>query len=372
MNGGLRAGLIVVFVLAGLIFFYLQYTQSSKPQPQKIYWGYKLKPGKDIKSFLCKANTFYTFKSQHGFSYIQIPGMEKYNVGNYKFVVKFNQDTKLTMDCYIKGVWFKDGYLDIWEGKKEGYPRLYYLTTDEYTETLCKVQKGMRLTMPRMDDLYYLGYFKNGVLKGEVLVKNDDGYYFQFWDEYEIKIKAAEIPFLTFLNYELQEEKFKFNNIDFGPAYFLKPGDIITTPIWFDKGDYFWFEGDYIDKLLFSQGDGEWEEFELKPVVYNARVVERDGYLKVKCIKPCIFNDIQIKRRKYWSFILQPNEIKEIKVYTGDKLQFYSDSRYYVNNQLLDGGETYINTVGQDGFIEFKGSLVNDPIYISVIQRRGY
>ena len=74
------------------------------------------------------------------------------------------------------------------------------VTPDKYSNggySEFSVIKGMWLSIPKQKDLYYVGYFKNNKFSHDFLVKNnEENIELGFWNNYEIKFKSAEVPFL--------------------------------------------------------------------------------------------------------------------------------------------------------------------------------
>ena len=59
-------------------------------------------------------------------------------------------------------------------------------------------------------------------------------------------------------------------------------------------------------------------------------------------------------------------------MYTGDKIESYSRSGYYVGGKLMEPRRAYIHNPSSDGYIEFKASVDPEPIRVRVLERRGY
>ena len=326
----------------------------------------------------CKANVPYSFHTSDSLVEIVINHQEYEVRAGKDFTITFEEDTVINdIDFYFSGIYFKSGILHIWENRKSG-TQLLFLKPNEYSDLLLKVNKGIRLDIPRQKDLYYLGYFKGDSLDHELLVKNDDDYYFRFWNDYNIRFKAAEVPFVMVFNPSPEVEKLKFNDVIVGNAYYMEAGDIIITNIWLDEGDNVIFDQKYnsfgnwlIDRIQLTTGnDNNWSGlsgFSDKYYYSNG-----NGFMQIKCLKNTVLNFIKIVHNKSWSFELEKDEIKKIEVFKGDQIEYHSDSRYYVNNELKESNMSYNRDITIDGFIEFKGSIVKDNIYVKVLKRWGF
>lgn len=323
----------------------------------------------------CRANIPYSFHTSDSLVEIVI-NHRTYNVkaGN-EFTITFDEDTVINdIDFYFNGIYFKSGILDIWENIKTG-TQLLYLIPNKYSNYSFKVEKGMRLNVPEQSDHYYLGYFKNNVLASETLAeKNRDGYYFRFWDSYDLKFKAAEVPLIMVVGKEPEIEKLKINDIIVGNAYYCEKGDILKTDIWLDEGDVVDFENRYqyleLDRMLFATDNSNWAELDHTP--YVIYVPNKSGFLQMKCLKQTVINVIDIERTKSWNFELNKDEIRVINFFKGDKIEYSSRSRYYVNNELKEGDISYTREIPEDGSVEFKGSIVKNNILVKVLKRKGY
>jgi hypothetical protein len=393
IDSKIRVFLIIVLIISGLIFFYLNYQSKKKPQPEKTYWRFKIKEDGLAPTFRCKANIFYTFKSQHGFQYVYAYRNKCHISTEIKsFSISFPEETTLNFTCKVDGVWFKTGDLEIWEGEKR-WPVLILVTKYRYSNGGYKlnVKKGMRLNMPKQKEWYYLGYFKNDRLVDEAKTSNDSNYYFRFWDKYELKFKAVEFPFLIeFTSEPFMEKctvKYGHHNREFmekivGDAYFIKPGEVIKTSFWLDKGDKVKvYDGDYRNVLKWSVGNGSWRKkwiqcrywgYDCKKQYHIINNSTNAGYLKLKAIKHCAINGFTIYHNKKWQFKLGPEQTEKIKIYPGDIIKSESSSRYYVDGHLLKGGYIYTHTQDQERFLKFKGSYDSPWIKVWVVSRRDY
>lgn len=378
MNKNYRIAIIIIFILTGCGFLYLHYNYHPRKN-EKIHWTYKIKPDEQIPHFLCKANKIYTFTSKSGISSIIIDNKKHY-LGENSFIIFFEKDTALDIDTYLDGIWFKRGYLEIWEGKKGfNYPRLIYLSVDKYSDTLFKVSKGMVYNIPEHRELFYLGQFKKGHKKFETLMKNNGGEYFRFWGNYEVKFRAAEVPFFIILKGEPWFENLTIkygggrNNgwqqtKTFPKAYYLKLGDVIKTPFYLDEGDQveFIIEGGDESKILCSTNGVDWEE------IYENYTADKTGYLRIKTINQSIINKISITHNKTWELNLQPGEYKKIKMLDDDLFMIYSETRFYVDGQILESGEYFTFAGYNNRYLEIKASVDPRPINIWVVSRKGY
>jgi hypothetical protein len=388
---------IVLFLILGAIgFFYLHYKKAAKPEPRKTYWSFKIKPNKPPPHFFCEANQAYLFYSNYGFSSISINGTKYQSNLSRKtksFYISFEKDRKVFLDCYEGGHIFKSGRLVIRAIKDLKYPRLIWFRKDSYTKPLFKVSKGMRLDLPKLPECFYLGYFKNGFKDHEQLLKIDYPYnrpkHLRFWDSYDIRFKASEVPFLMTIDGEPYFEPLeltygqyqayrgghggRIKKKTFQQAYYLKPKEVIKTPFYLDEGDVVTIGYKTICPKIECSTDGRiW----LKPSGIYEQVwkyrAKKTGYLRIRAKEYCSITSIVLSHNKTWQLNLKPGQSKRIEMAPGDILDSRSRSRYYVNGQILEPKVRNIHRANKKMSIEFKGSVNPRLIYVRVFSRRGY
>lgn len=371
--------LIVAFLLFGAVgaLFYFHFNKAE-PKPQ-TYWKFRIKWKKPTPYFSLKANTYYSFKSIHGFSGIDINGksfnVENTSVRGNSYVVKFNKPTEFRIRGYINGIWYKDGKIEIWEEKKD-FPRLYYLTTNRWSDFSLPVKKGQELRFNWHSPMLLVGYFKGDKFVKDDFIKNN--YYtrtIRFWDDYTLKFKAAEIPFFCEFNkkivgvidcwFTLQGERFE--NI-----IFLKKGEKRKFPLWVDKGDEVCVEDCYTEgrcmniiKLLnVKVGGKKLKRLEIGKYYYRWRAQET-GAITIQAKKSVVVSKIYVKRSKHWKLKLKRDQTKKIKIDKGDVLVSNAKNRYYVNDKLFEGQKNNYHNIYEDGYLIFKGSFDSGQIDVS-------
>jgi len=398
MNNKVKIGLVIFLISCSLIFFFLHYREKSTPQHEKAEWSFKIKPNNPSPTFMFKANKVYTVYSQYGFHSFSVNGLSvKSNIPTKtrKFTISFQKETKVDFDCHVGSFVTKTGRLKIREIQNINYPRVVFVKPNRYTG-LFKVSKGMRFNLTFPLESFYLGEFKNGKLKDKSLVKRPalgpnyyHGMWFNFYDDREIKLKAAEVPFFYFINGKPYVEKLEIqygtkNDIYMSrggkksnkSAFYLNPGEIIKTAFWLDKGDWACIgnKSNY-NKFTCSVDGKVWEN----PIPHNWATIDvaeyqarRTGYLRIKANKQCVINKIILYHDKKWKLNLKTNNSRQIKVFSGDILYSRSGVRYYVDGKILDRNQTYIHKISKDRSLKFKGSIDPAPIQVWVFSRRGY
>jgi len=178
----------------------LYVNKKISPPKEITEWEFKQTEDKLMPFITCKANNNYYFSASGNITHIVINDKIHEINPNYtvnRSYISFPEDTKLKLGFALSGIWNKDGYIKIVNKKKVGgYPRLLFLQPNSYNHFSLKVRKGDRLDLLPQADLYYLGYLKDKKLVHEKLVRSvEDKHYHRFWDDYEIKFKAGEIPF---------------------------------------------------------------------------------------------------------------------------------------------------------------------------------
>jgi len=265
-------------------------------------------------------------------------------------------------------------------GESEG-TREVKLTVNQFSELTIKVNKGMRLGIPNnyYDELFKIAYFQNNSLVYEKLVTHAGGipppwylFYF-FWDNYDLKLKSAEVPHTLIFRYNLRKEKLALNYDIIGDAYFMEKGETVTTKIYLDERDRFEIEGitfNSIDLDSYAGRDfiADYNRKESLDAFRNDM-----GYLQINAKRRIIVNKIKLERITYdLSLNLQQNKVYQMKVYKGDIIKTESGVRYYVNNQIMDKNKGNIHNIDNDGYLELKGSYGAEQINLRVLKRKGY
>ena len=284
----------------------------------------------------------------------------------------------------MSGIWSKTGHIDINENAIPNTPRLLYLTTDQYNDFYLNVSKGQRLDFFKQKELVYVGYFKNGQVVKKELVKKAHETISRFWDDFKIRFRAAEIPFVFLITESTKPyfEELKIQSIantvehfnsKLPRALFMEAGESKKTPVWLDKGDliqcslYDPLGRHYHNKILtlftgktrFKKGS-DW--------LY----ADQDGFVTVKAKKRCAITNIKITRNKKWKLKLKPGQTEKIKVYKGDVIRASSSSRYFVNGEIMEPNHilTLQKQLGDASDMEFKASVDPSPIRVWVQARR--
>lgn len=380
MNRKYYLVLAIILFSVGIILTYLYFLGDDK-QDKKTYWAYEIDSDSNCQTFYCAPNQTYTFDSKFGFNRIEIKNQlfEKpyYRIPN-SFLISFDEPTFITVNCSLDGIWFKRGILEIWEGEKFNCPRLLYLTPDRYSNCSFNVQRGMSCDVPMQKEVYFLGDFKNGVLKQEIFVPSGEEKSFNFWDSYKITFKSGEVPFIMVMKDEPHFKTLTINGIEKPRAYFLDEGDIIQTDIWLNRDDRISFDKQYnsfgvwlvqTNRLLFASGNSAWGK--LKGFSDKYYFAPKDGYLRIKCLKKTILTHINIGRIGY-GVPLQTGQSRQFKVFQGDVFSIQSQTRFYLDGKLMDPNLPYIYTADKDGYITFKGSINPYDVNITTLRRRGY
>lgn len=262
-------------------------------------------------------------------------------------------------------------------------PKKYgvFLFPDKYANLTFKVKKGFRLDIPSQKELFYLCKFKDNQLADEILVpKKSRNFAVRFFDNYQIKFKSAEVPFLFIFESPPYIEHFsiitsseqKTLPITYDTLYLLK-GQQIKTIFWLDKGDYIYSDCHFTDNAMFSISNkySPWKKISCgyRGAIYTA---SHNGFLKIKALNNCPIPFLKIERKTKLKFRLKKDKIKKIPVFQGDILESSCRQRYYVNNVLFPPNKDNQHYISGEDFLEFKSSLIQDNIYVKVIKRRGF
>ena len=169
----------------------------------------------------------------------------------------------------------------------------------------------------------------------------------------------------------------RYKRTIFDKAYFLDHGEVIETKFWIDKGDEIGIQPAYYECLLACSTKGKgWRNTYFDGVFgrpgFRIFQAESPGYLKIKARERYIIYRIVIVHNKSWYLDLKTGQVKKIKVYPGDILCSSSDSRYYLDDQLLEGSYVHTHVQDEERYLNFKGSINPSPIKIRVVHRRGY
>lgn len=399
----MRITVVILLILIGFVFIYLTLFMKPglKTEAIQTHWQFTVKPDKEMPVFLCKAKTPYSIETDNRIRGIFIDekyyDFDKMHLGNkLKFGVLFDKNTNIAVDIYLTGLITKNGEIKITQDRQLHYPRLLYLSPNEYSYYSIEGKKGMRLDIPRQSESYYVGHFYDGGLNRENLISNNRNYSFRFWWKYAVRFKAAEAPFLFVLakdpyfeNLKVrrkpEKSPFYLEDKSIGNVYLLKKGQIVEMPFWVEKGDRFNImdknlssknnpDKNYSDLVMIKIGNSDWQRLTNSLAFGQGWSVwaERDGYISLKALRWCAITEVKIIRKKSWDLNLKQNQSKKIKVYTGDKIESYSRSRYYVDGKLMTPDRAYIHNPSSDGYIEFKASVDPKPIRVRVLERRGY
>ncbi|RJO62140.1 hypothetical protein C4544_00720 [candidate division WS5 bacterium] len=363
---------IAIILVFALIYFLVRYGQK---QAEEVYWKFNVAPDKPMTEFICKANNDYIFKTSGAIKKIYIDGIE--HPGNSStyigFKTLFKKDTRIKLDIAMSGYFTSDGTIEIWKGTTQvSFPRLYVLKTDTYSDHAINVKKGTRFDVKRSEELYYAGYFRNGALAHEVLVKDKKDMMFQFYDDYAIKFRAGEVPTaliipetyresLTVTISSIQNRDRRTKELN--AAYFIPAGQVITTPFWLDVGDEVRLSAHYI----MAATSGAWQK-----IYGRSFYADSSGYLQIKAVQDSSVDRVHINHNKTWKLNISPDTSSTIQVYKGDILKSYSKSRYYADGKLMDRDTSNEHVVEKDGYIEFKSSIDPNIIEVRVVSRRGY
>lgn len=265
-------------------------------------------------------------------------------------------------------------------GDEEG-TRQVKLSVDEYSELTIKVARGMRLEMPNghFKEFFKIGYFQKNYLVNEMLVGNDNSHwstrpsvlFYFFWDAYDLKLKAAEVPHTMDFRFKLNKVKLRLNRIIIGDAYFLEQGEVVITPIYLDEKDRFEVDGFTFESSAFNAKRDFLASYNMRESVYAFR--NDKGYLQINAKKRIIIDDIKLERVTYYSYLkLSPDKEFPFKVYKDDVIWTESASRYFVNNENMEKNRGNVHEIVNDGILLIKGSYGNDSIQLKVLKRKGY
>lgn len=267
-------------------------------------------------------------------------------------------------------------------GESEGSQKVD-LTVNEYSELKVIVKKGMRLEMPNgyFKELFKICYFKNNIMVNEMLVDNDNSHwssrpgilFYYFWDNYDLKLKAAEVPHTLNFIFKLEKDKLELNNSVIGDAYFIEKGESVITNIYLDEKDRFYLKGFSFASTAFNAERNYFGINPMNPKDCYSVFRNEMGYLQINAKKRIIVEGIKLERITYYlSLKLPQNKVYQMKVYKGDVIKTDSGSRYYVNNEIMDKDRGNIHNIDYDGYLQIKGSYGNEDINLRVLKRKGY
>lgn len=370
----------VIFPLLFLVlsvFFYYKHLNKDKifssPQAENeiTHWKYKIKENRNNTiEFKCEKNSYYTFSSRHGFAHVYIDQKEFEVPRKNVFCVRFPRDVNLKINAYIDGIWSKDGELVIDKNKSPEH-EIFFLGVGEYNSDFClKTSKGVRIKIPSQKELMYLGFFKNNKLQWEELVKRDADYrWWDFWEDGEVKFRSAEKPFLFKPDFGAEKKT---------GAYYLDAGEEILTRYWVDQGDEVRIDrSNNAERIVCSVNDlnvtpqKEW--YGIPSSDYCSLVAPETGYLKMMATKRVAITWVSVERKKSWKFDLKPGQHnEEIEVYEGDQLSVSGggESGYYVDNKLYESGKDYTFSIDSNEKLKFSASVLPVTVYVKVIRRR--
>ena len=370
----------ILFAIAGISLI-VYFSVSSKNQDNL---SFNVKPNRPMPAFLCEANKIYLINAEHGIKGINV-NYKLHKIPDFKrCAVIFNYNTKIIIDPYLDGIWFKDGSVEIKKRESEplnDYAFFIYLTPEKYSDYSMPVNAGIRFDTVEQNELFYVGEFKKDNLLEETLVKKGD-WSFWFYEDKIIKFRAAEVPFFLYLKKWPYVEKMNvivdrpgsnYNssvyNID---AIYLKPGQIFKTNYWLDKDDSINTKTRPSTELTYLVDDKIISRIKAVDFFSHHKIADYDGYLTLvnKSQHNCVITEISIGHSKNWKLNLKNGESYKINLENGDKISHHSGSRYYVNEHIMDANRTYEQR-GRGDFV-FKGSINPQTIYIKVLTRRGY
>lgn len=246
----------------------------------------------------------------------------------------------------------------------ERAPRKYNVpvTKKKYSKFNFSVKKGMELELYNNEELVYIGYFKNNKrVDRKLLSRSYQNQTLQFWSDYIIKFKAAEVPSLLTISGGLYIKKLKINNVGNGDVLYLNNRESTKTKIWLDQGD----------KIKIFTGEfylgTENESF----VHERKYVCKKAGFLRIRAVRKAIVEKINVERKKRWRFKLQPGQVgKRIKVFAGDRISFSSGERFFINETLQNIGGWEMSITAAKTLV-FKGSTLATDVQVKILQRRG-
>jgi len=374
MGNKIRNTAIIICILLVISSILISCSNSNESTPGKTHWKFEITPDKPMPEFVCKANTDYKFKTSGAIQSIYINGI-KHSGKNLRawigFVISFKKDTNIKIDFDLKGVFARSGIVEVTKGiTPDDSPRFIPLSTYQYSDFSYSVKRGMDLDIKRHGELYYAGYFKNGTLLKNELVKRNTKKAFRFMYDYTIRFKSAEIPFILVIEKQPHIVKLHVHHksaegnktTNLGNAYLLKPGETLETPFWADKGDIFYFN----TKIMVATGN-TWSK-----TATRSFTAKTDGPIKLKAIEDTAVDTIHIQRNTSWNLKLAHNESTFIVVNRGDYLISQSKSRYKVDGKIMDRDVINQHPIQKDTALEFKGSVDPRPIGVWVVQRRFY
>lgn len=368
----------IALVCAFISFLALKnYLEKERvPKPRQTEWHYKLKKNKPMPALTCLPDTYYSFIATDSFTEMLLNGrrfdLKSVNGLGRAFKMRFDDKSKISLDFYLSGIWSKSGNISIFEGQKKNCPELVMLQPDKYSKHYISVSRGTTIEFIKRRENYYLGFFKGDKLVNEWVFKSNQSYSPRFWDDYKIRFKAAEVPFLYFFYEVPHREKLRFyaNHNEASPpsryAYYLKKGEQTDTLLWLDKGDDIQFSGDKdINKKteMFING-------KKCPRKYKTFDIKNSGPLSIKAIENVVINYIALNRHKHWRADFTKTDVLKIKVHPGDVLSFKSRSRFYIDGNVMEQYER--RAFGVKKTIEITPGAVPDVVDIRVIKRKGY
>lgn len=365
MDSASRPFWMVVLLAAAGVFFWLHFTCEKSQSTSEPSWKYRVTKEKIMPYFHCEKGQDYSFLCTGDIKGLRIDS-KYYSVDPGKmFVLALPESAYVSVDFRTEGYFINDGYVEIQKGRC--YPvRLLFLQTDYYDDFAIPVRKGQRLNLPRQQELTYIAYVQKQRIRETELIKNDDWYYFRFFQSEELRFRAAEVPFLFVIKDMPFFEPLQVNNYNRGLAFYFDPGEEIKTDIWLDPKDSVYFGKQPDKSLLCSTTGGGW-----KFLYGNSFKAVYEGYLRIKCNKRTAVTFLDVDRNRSWYIDKNYKQARKIKVYPGDVIQTSSSSRYYVNGQILEAGLLYTHRPTEEGFLEIKASVDPRPIEVEVKARRG-
>lgn len=385
-----KSRVFIICLLLGLagLFFYLHY---RKPAPEPVgatQWTFRIKDRETMQPFICKAGKYYTFRAGAGIAWIRIDGQRYRADGvNRTFVVSFPRDTGVQVQPYTEGMWLKRGSLQVSEGKQFIYPEIVLLMPNEYSPFSFKVKKGAVYEIDQQREVYFVGFFQGEHLIEQNMARTSSNFWITCWHDSQMRFRAGEVPFLFIVKKEPYypglvykygtREDHDFSrtmNKEFPDAYFLRAGEEVKTPVWLDKGDEVYVRNKIGPLRVICSVEGNdpsepEKSCENHSCGYEAK---ESGYLRLQSAGLSVITEIAVKHRKNWHSKLKDDEEEQIDVFEDDVIRTRSDSRYYVNGNIMEPGRRQNHYVPKDGYLTLKAGLDPKPIFVEIVSRRGF
>lgn len=363
---------VALLMLSGF-FLYKHFERKStvaEQLPDKKEFEFRINQWNDMPYFYCKGKTKYTFTSTGDIKkvYIGNSWSANYPIGK-SFSIELESPERVKVETELQGVFWKKGLVTVKEGVAEA-PRwtFGYLPAKQLSPFSINVKKGQRLDLAKQNELYYLIYFRSGVEKKRELVKNDGNYFFWFWHDYELKIMPAEVGFSFVGAISPYYESLAVNDKNYGKAIFLAEGETFETPLYIDRWDDISLKSreKWIDNSDYHIMVGK-TDYDKIDTPYDS-----GGMLTIKAIKPIVITELSVHRNTRWSFKLKQDEEDKFHVFSGDIITSRSNSRYFVDGNIVEANKSNKYLSCSDRDIIFKGSVNPEEIIVTVEKRKGF